>query len=342
VICVINSPQTSTFFYVLFALTNRLTIIVDGMIFYSNMTALRMFYVKSANDEEVFVCCCGNLYVYNCSGPGGQFKDTTFFRDSITANSPEKKYFSKQPVYKLRPAVDVPIFAIGAGWSGYAFTQIYSKDRSTEQQILSLDVNDINGFDRWGVRPHSETMSRNSNYIFIGAIPLPLLFLADKKTSKDFFKLTFLYLEAMSVTGFLYTGSVYLTNRYRPYAYSSETDMTWRTRGGAKNSFYAGHVALVATSTFFMAKVFSDYHPDLKTKWVLFSAAGLATGAMAYFRHKGGFHFPSDILLGITQGTLTGLLVPHFHKNPLFKNQHVNLLPYSNGRSHGLALIYKF
>lgn len=249
---------------------------------------------------------------------------------------------SNQPIYKLKPAVDVPLFAINAGWSGFAFTKIYSKDRSSEEKILSLDKNDINWFDRWAVRPHSETFSRNSNFIFIGSIPLPFLFLTGKETRKDFFKLTFLYLEAMSVTGLLYTGSIYLTNRYRPYAYSDETPMTWRTRGGAKNSFYAGHVALVATSTFFMAKVYSDYYPDSKVKWIFYSVAGLATGGIAYFRHRGGFHFPSDILLGITQGTLTGILVPHFHKNPLIKNPNVKIMPYSNGESNGLALIYKF
>ena len=165
-----------------------------------------------------------------------------------------------QEIYKLKPSVDIPVFAVGAGWSAYAFTKIYSKERSTEEQILSLDVNDINKFDRWAVRPYSENMGNNSNYIFYGSMALPVLFLTGKETRKDLFKLCFLYLEAMSVTGLLYTGSVYFTNRYRPYAYSDETEMSWRTRGGAKNSFYAGHVALTATSTFFMAKVYADYN----------------------------------------------------------------------------------
>ncbi|HET9746206.1 MAG TPA: phosphatase PAP2 family protein [Chitinophagaceae bacterium] len=247
-----------------------------------------------------------------------------------------------QPVYKLKPARDIPVFLVGAGWSGYAFTKIYSKDRSSESTILSLNKNDINGFDRWAVRPHSEKLGKNSNYIFYGSMPLPFLFLACKETRQDFFKLTFLYLEAMSITGLLYTGSVYFTNRFRPYAYSDETPMTWRTRGGAKNSFYAGHVALVATSSFFMAKVYADYNPDSKVKWLFYGLAGAATGTMAYLRHQGGFHFPSDIILGLTQGTLTGILVPHFHKNKLIKDPNLSLLPYSNGQANGLTLVYKF
>lgn len=268
--------------------------------------------------------------------------DTLAIAGALAIDTSVKNVEIKQQVYKLKAAVDIPLFIVGAGWSGYAFTEIYSKDRSTEDQILSLDKNDINRFDRWAVRPYSEDLGTASDYLFYGSMALPFLFLPVKETRKDFFKLSFLYLEAMSVTGLLYTGSVYFTNRYRPYAYSDETDMTWRTRGGAKNSFYAGHVALVATSTFFMAKVYADYHPESKAKWVFYSAAGLATGTMAYLRHRGGFHFPTDILLGITQGTLTGILVPHFHKRPLIKNPNVRITPYINGESNGFALTYKF
>ena len=269
--------------------------------------------------------------------------DTLAIRDSVAVDSAiNNNVEKKQQVYKLKPAVDIPLFAIGAGWSAYAFTEIYSKERSTEEQILALDKNDINGFDRWAVRPYSEDLGTASNYIFYGSMALPFLFLSAKETRNDFFKLSFLYLEAMSVTGLFYTGSVYFTDRYRPYAYSDETEMTWRTRGGAKNSFYAGHVALVATSTFFMAKVYADYYPQSKVKWVFYSAAGLATGTMAYLRHRGGFHFPSDILLGVAQGTLSGILVPHFHKKPLIKNPNVRIAPYTNGESNGLALVYKF
>ena len=129
------------------------------------------------------------------------------------------------------------------------------------------------------------------------------------------FKVAFLYLESMAVTGLLYTGSVYLADRYRPYAYNPNAPMSERTRGGAKNSFFAGHVALVGTSTFFIAKVLNDYHPDSKAKWLPFTLASVATGTTAYLRYRGGQHFLSDILIGTTVGTLSGILIPHVHKN---------------------------
>ena len=244
-------------------------------------------------------------------------------------------------VYRIRPAVDIPLTAIGTGWSLYAFTRIYSKDPSTDAQINALRPEDVSRFNRGGIRPYSEKADKDSYIPFYGAMPLPILFLADKKMRKDFWKLNLLYLEAMSVTGMLYTGSVYMKDSYRPYAYSAETPMDYRKRGGAKNNFYAGHVALVATSTFFMAKTYNDYHPDSKLRWVFFGVAGAATGITAYGRYRGGLHFPSDIILGTVQGTLAGILVPHFHKNKILKNRDLMLYPFS-GESHGLAAVYKF
>src|ERR1051326_1249486 len=266
--------------------------------------------------------------------------DSTITHDTLGINFPVFFSKEKQPIYRLKPGADIPIFALGAGWSGYAFTKIYSKPHSSEEDILSLNKNDINAFDRGAVRPYSKSIDRISYYPFFASMPLPFLFLFGD-TKKDFFKLTFLYLEAMSVTGFLYTGSVYFVDRYRPYAYSDQSTMDQRTRGGAKNSFYAGHVALVSTSTFFMAKVYADYHPDSKAKWVFYSLAGVTSGVTAYLRYKAGQHFPSDLLLGLAQGALTGLLVPHFHKNKLIKNNHLSIVSFGTGKSLGWSVLYK-
>jgi membrane-associated phospholipid phosphatase len=236
--------------------------------------------------------------------------------DSLSMNAKIADSSSKDvKIYKLRPGADIPVTAIGTGWSLYAFTKIYSKERSSEEDILSLDVNDIPKFDRHGASVYHPDADKVGDLIFYSAMPLPILLMFDKKVRKDAFKIAFLYLESMAVTGFIYTGSVYLADRYRPYAYNPEAPMSERTRGGAKNSFFAGHVALVGTSTFFIAKVLNDYHPDSKIKWLPFTLAGLATATTGCLRYFGGQHFLSDILIGTTLGTLTGILIPHIHKN---------------------------
>jgi membrane-associated phospholipid phosphatase len=260
--------------------------------------------------------------------------------DTIPIQQPEIKKEKPKEVYKLNLGVDIPVTATGTLWSLYAFTKIYNKDASNEETILALNKSDVNGFDRRAIRPYDKKIDEISYLPFYASMPMPVFFLFDKRMRKDIAKLSFLYLEAMSVTGLLYTGSTYLTNRYRPYVYSEETDLGQRTRGGGKNSFYAGHVALVATSTFFFAQVWADYHPESKAKWVWYGLAGAATGATAWMRYQGGQHFPSDILLGITQGTLTGLLVPKLHKTRLIKDPNLSITPFT-GLSHGLAVRYK-
>ncbi|MCS3798198.1 phosphatase PAP2 family protein [Niastella sp. OAS944] len=260
-------------------------------------------------------------------------------RDTLPIQQPEIKDKPKE-VYKLNLGADIPVTATGTLWSLYAFSQIYSKDPSDAETILALDKSQVPRFDRWAIRPYNEKVDKISYLPFYASMPMPVFFLFDKRMRKDIAKLSFLYLEAMSVTGLLYTGSTYLTNRYRPYVWDEGTPLDYRTRGGGKNSFYAGHVALVATSTFFFAQVWADYHPDSKAKWVWYGLAGAATGATAYWRYRGGLHFPSDIALGVVQGTLTGILVPKLHKTRLIKNPNLSITPFT-GLSHGLAVRYK-
>lgn len=262
-------------------------------------------------------------------------------QDTSVQAFPGKAIAHNQEVYKLRAASDIPVTAIGTGWSLYAFTKIYSKDKSSEEKILSLDKNDIPSFDRHGADVYHPKASEVANTLFYGSMPLPVLLMLDKEVRKDALKIAILYLESMAVTGLLYTGSVYLNDRYRPYAYNPNVAMSQRTRGGAKNSFFAGHVALVGTSTFFIAKVLNDYHPGSKVKWLPFTLAGLATGTTAYLRYRGGQHFLSDIILGAVVGTLSGILVPHVHKNKDITDRRLSFTASYTGDTPQFGIVYR-
>jgi membrane-associated phospholipid phosphatase len=248
------------------------------------------------------------------------------------------QYIQKKEVYELKPAVDIPIVAATGGWSYYLLTKIYGKDKTPAEDILLLDKNNISVFDRWAADVYHPHAGTHSDMLFYGAMPYPLLLLLGKDTRKDALKIAAMYIEALSITGALYTSSTYV-DRFRPSTYSEGMSLEEKRSGNQRNSFFAGHVALVGTATFFTAKVFSDYHPHSKFRWVMYGLAAGTTGATAYLRHRAGKHFPTDIALGITVGTLSGILVPHFHKTKM-RGSNVRIYPFA-GESTGVAVVYK-
>lgn len=257
-------------------------------------------------------------------------------------NVPKVRMQKPGQVYKLNAAADITVTALTAGWSAFAFTKIYSKDDITAEELSAIRRENVPGFDRWAIKPFNEKIDKASYIPFYAAMPAPLLLLLDKKIRKDGWKVMFLYLETMAVTGLMYTGSMYLTNRYRPYVYDDRSPLDKRITGNSKNSFYAGHVHLVGSSMFFIAKVWSDYHPDSKAKWVFYTGAAAVTGATALMRHQAGMHFPSDLILGAGLGALTGILVPAIHKNKSADDR-LSILPYiGNGSNGGISLVYTF
>lgn len=255
----------------------------------------------------------------------------------VTQTFPAKK----EPVYKLKLGIDIPVTALTTGITLLGFSKIYSKDRLTNEEVSSLDPRNVNRFDRPATRQFNESASRIGDYMFYGSMPLPVVFLFAKRTRKDFPKLATLYLEAMGVTGITYVSAVYFGDRYRPYAYNPDVPMEFRMRGGARNSFFAGHPALVGTSTFFMATVFSDYYPESKSKWLFYTLAGAATLGTATARYLGGRHFPTDIIIGVTLGPLSGILIPKIHKNKDLSKRKTTFMPFF-GESSGLVMVHKF
>lgn len=266
----------------------------------------------------------------------GSFSQLT---DSVSNNTPVKKANS---VYKIKPWIDIPATLVLDGLSLNGMRVIYGRDPLTEAEVLALDKNNINSFDRPISDNYSEKAKSASDLFFYGSMPLPLFLMLDPAIRKDGLKVGLLFLQTMGATGTLYTTSAMIANRYRPYSYNANVPLDTRRRGGARNSFYAGHPSVVATSTFFMAKIYSDYHPNMKHKWILFTLAGTAAATTAYLRVKAGQHFTTDAIVGVVVGSLTGVLVPHLHKNKNADTRKLTLMPnFQLGGGTGFTAYYK-
>ena len=297
-------------------------------------------------------CLNKNAFIQKCGGINIAFANVLvktilyitlllnpFCLSNLTLTAQERVSVKESTeVYKLKPSIDVPLVVAAGGWSYYALSKIYKKDSSSVEDVLMLDKKNLNGFDRWAADVYHPDAEYASDKVFYGAMPLPLVLLFDRRIRKDALKIAFLYTEALSITGTLYTSSTYF-NRYRPATYTDILTLGQKRSGNQRNSFFAGHVALVATSTFFTAKVYSDYHPHSNFKWVLYGIAAAATGTTGYLRHRAGKHFPSDILLGTAVGALSGILVPQAHKVKMDERR-LQIFPFS-GEVHGVAAIYR-
>lgn len=244
-------------------------------------------------------------------------------------------------VYKIKYGIDIPLTVAGDAWSLYGMSVIYNRDSVPFSEIAALDKSKINKLDRPIADNYSKKAAKASDYFFYGSMPLPLVLMFDRKIRKDAPKIGLLYLEAVGITGSLYVTSAMLADRFRPYAYNPKAPESTRTRGGARNSFFAGHVAVVATSVFFTAQVFADYHPEMKHKWVLYTGAALLAGTTGYLRLAAGQHFITDVGLGLTVGTLSGILTPYIHKRKIFGDSRLTILPNVQQGSSGFTFLYK-
>jgi membrane-associated phospholipid phosphatase len=246
------------------------------------------------------------------------------------------------PIYRIRVAVDIPLVAAAAAWDLYNFSQIAKKSNSSLAEVESLKISKIDWFDRWAVHPYNHSIDELSYKPFFLAMPLPLIvFGIDKKMRKDFWKLTFLYGEAMTLTGVLYTSAVHYVNRHRPLVYESASPIGTRESSNSRNSFFAGHVALVGTSAFFIAQTYADYHPNSRYKWAFYTGAAAMTALTGYWRNMAGEHFPTDITLGAAVGVASGLLVPLLHRRIKMRQHPFSILPFTT-HGTGLTMLYRF
>lgn len=258
-----------------------------------------------------------------------------FFTASSSGQTEEKD------LYNVRWAYEAPLTGAMAAFTYYNFRQLDSdkNERLDEATVLALDENDVAGWNRIGINPYQEKYSTYSDILFHGAFPYGFLLFLDKGIRQEWGDITLMYLETLGIAGVSYSTAALHVTKIRPYSYHPETGMGRRTGRGAKNSFYGGHPSLTAATTFFVAKVYGDYYPDRNFKYALYGIAGTATLANAYLRLKGGFHFTSDLLIGMAWGTAVGILVPELHK---WRNGgSLGIIPVA-GEYYGLGLNYKF
>lgn len=241
--------------------------------------------------------------------------------------------------YKTSWKADGLAIAGGVGLSALGLSLIKNKRDLTETEVNALSKDDVFFMDRFAAGDISDQADKDSYIPFYGSFAaVPVIMLLNKGQRHNAGQVMTLFVEAMSVTGALFSITAGSVQRSRPYVYNTTLPMSDRMDSDAQRSFFAGHTAATATATFFAAKVFSDFNPDSKLKPYVWAAAAIVPAGVGYLRLKGGRHFLSDNVLGYGIGATVGILVPQLHKKS--NTTGLSLAPYGGNGVQGASLTY--
>lgn len=211
----------------------------------------------------------------------------------------------------------------------YAIPNIlHAKKELSDAEILALDPTVLAKIDRWALRQNPAKRDRHysaSDVFLPGSMIAGGLLALDKRVRRHWAPILLMYYETHAVAFSLYNFSPFgpaFQNRVRPNAYYSEVPMNERKRSGNRNSMFSGHTASATAAFYFIAKVYTDYHPELgNKKYWFFVVATLPPLVQGYLRMKALAHFPSDIFAGMSLGAVTGIAIPALHR---IRNKNIN------------------
>lgn len=215
--------------------------------------------------------------------------------------------------YKLSFAKDITIPSVSLAMIGTAFLLEKNRPALTLGQINALDRSSVNLMDRNATYNYSKAAATWSDGFMLGTGVLPLLFLIDERSRKDFGKVAIIYSEIFLVNVALTNLTKELVKRKRPYLYNPKVPIEDKLHKDSQHSFFSGHVSVTAAMTFGFAQMYSDYFPDSKAKPGVWFAAAVVPLITAILRNRAGKHYWSDVAIGYLVGASVGILIPRIH-----------------------------
>lgn len=249
----------------------------------------------------------------------------------------------KQSMYRVNRYVSTGIGLTGTITNYIGLNRILGKDSIPVATVLALRDKDVNSFDRVALRQNIDFVNTAKIISDVGLYAsffLPGLLFFDEEIGAEWKDISLMYFETQAISANVYSWSPLgptFNERFRPGAYYDELELGDRRNGRKRNSFFSGHVSTTATGSFFMAKVYCDFHPELgRKKWLVYTAAAIPPIFVGIFRVKSLNHFPTDTMMGTLVGGVVGILVPHLHKRKS------RLSIGTTGNDLGFALSYRF
>ncbi len=275
------------------------------------------------------------LIIFTCTLSYGQIHFIDKSKTNFSFENPDT-INSESPYYL---ELDRELLLLGSGVFLNISGLIVANNISplTTQEIHELDLNDINSFDQ-KIKPYSESL--NGDYLLYGSLLLPLAFLANDNTRRDWQMLGVMWLEVLAIQAGVNLLTKGLIKRTRPYVYDPNTPLEKKQSVGARVSFYSGHTSTTAATSFYVARVFSDYLSNKFVKILIWTGAAIYPALTGYLRWNTGNHFRTDVITGYIIGAAIGYFIPEIH----LRNESLNVSFYQNflNESVNISLTYSF
>lgn len=246
-------------------------------------------------------------------------------------------------VYKVNYKWEVPVVAAFLGSSYFGFRALDKHASFTAEDIARLDPQKINSFDRpiALLNPAGFSSAQKRSDILLNiSIASPAILLLDKNIRKDWADFISILAMAHVVDNALYFGAVASVRKARPLTYNPALPLAEKIGEAKSNSFFSGHVSFSATSTFFAAKFYTDYH-EIKgwKRLLIYTGAAIPPGLVGYYRMKAGKHFKTDVLTGLIVGATSGIGIPALHKLSQ-RDQNLSFQPFYMQGYSGFTMAY--
>jgi hypothetical protein len=213
---------------------------------------------------------------------------------------------AEDDVYKVRPAVDIPIIA---GTSA-AIIVPYSLSSSIINFRCPCDPNELNRLDRHAVGNNNGTAETFSNITAGLAVAAPYVVdLIDVGWNRTLLDDSIVVTEALTVNGAVATMFKFSVQRPIPKLYAGQAPDQLRRVSGY-DAFYSGHTSTTFAALSAMSMTLTLRHGFSIWPWLATAVVGTS---VAVERVAAGQHFYTDVIVGAFMGTAIGVLVPWLH-----------------------------
>jgi len=243
--------------------------------------------------------------------------------------------FSQDKVYDWDWEKEKFVVGAGVAINGGLLIVKSKLPRLTEEQVSSLQIEDLNFLDKTATDNINDKGEVFSDAIAYGSILIPFTHYFSHHGKEEDFAVLGMAAEVFLVNSFIIDAMKIGIRRSRPFTYNENLPIEERIKKSARFSFPSGHTSNAAAFSFFSAKVFSDLHPESKWKSVLWGTAIILPATTGYLRYQSGNHFPTDVMMGYIIGASVGYLIPFVHKMKI--EEGLSITPLGNGVSLTLS-----